>query len=229
MTGRGPRRERSGEQLRSQAVAGRTRGEPAAVRSRRGSDDAGVPGCADRGRRRRRCRAARGTSATASSTRAPEVEEPVVPPGRRHRALGPAQQRRGRRRRRRGPQGLRAGVRPGAGARHRAARPRTSPTLVRQVRRDGQIRETELLMSRRGHARPRTSPPASRRSASRLVLALVEDRTRERRVEAVRRDFVANVSHELKTPGRRDPAAGRGGPGRRRRPGGGASASPAGC
>ena len=71
--------------------------------------------------------------------------------------------------------------------------------LVRDVRRDGQIRETELVMHRAGapdrHVTARVAPLGSR-----LVLALVEDRTRERRVEAVRRDFVGNVSHELKTP-----------------------------
>ncbi len=64
---------------------------------------------------------------------------------------------------------------------------------------------------------------------SRLVLALVEDRTRERRVEAVRRDFVANVSHELKTPVGAIRLLAEAVQRRRRRPRGGRAGSPAGC
>src|SRR5436190_15227368 len=53
-------------------------------------------------------------------------------------------------------------------------------TLVRQVRRDGQIRETELTVSRGRGSAPITVTARVAPLGSRLVLALIEDRTRER-------------------------------------------------
>src|SRR6202035_807443 len=78
--------------------------------------------------------------------------------------------------------------------------------LARQVRRDGEIREAEfeVPVPRFGGKTitfaVRVAPLSGTVGGGGLVLVLAEDQTDRHLLEEVRREFVANVSHELKTP-----------------------------
>ncbi|WP_448059036.1 sensor histidine kinase [Cellulomonas hominis] len=73
--------------------------------------------------------------------------------------------------------------------------------MIADVRRTGVIRDEELELPR-GPLGPGTVMLQVRvaQVGPSHLLVLAEDRTQARRLEAIRRDFVVNVSHELKTP-----------------------------
>ncbi len=73
--------------------------------------------------------------------------------------------------------------------------------IVDEVRRGGEAvaRELELPRGPFGEANIHLWVRVAR-LGPRYVLLLAEDRTEAHRLDAVRRDFIANISHELKTP-----------------------------
>ncbi len=74
--------------------------------------------------------------------------------------------------------------------------------LIRVVRRTGisQIGLIDVPRGPIGEGTRRLSVKVTKLGAEGLVLAMLSDESEAERIDAVRRDFVANISHELKTP-----------------------------
>ena len=74
--------------------------------------------------------------------------------------------------------------------------------VVRVVRRTGTSREGSFEVARGpiGEAKRELQITATLISDDGLVLVIIDDEGEKQRVDAVRRDFITNISHELKTP-----------------------------
>ncbi|TQL47035.1 two-component system sensor histidine kinase SenX3 [Homoserinimonas aerilata] len=73
--------------------------------------------------------------------------------------------------------------------------------LVNRVRRSGEPLAEEVVLTRGPYSDASVHLFVRvARLGTRFVLLVAEDRTESYRLDAVRRDFVANISHELKTP-----------------------------
>lgn len=71
--------------------------------------------------------------------------------------------------------------------------------LIREVRGGSEMRKLDLEIARNAYTKVHLSSRVAPLDGG-LVLVLSEDRTAAKRVDDTRRDFVANISHELKTP-----------------------------
>ncbi|MBX3505342.1 MAG: PAS domain-containing protein [Parvibaculum sp.] len=92
-----------------------------------------------------------------------------------------------------------------AAGRHVATVLRSAPLIaaIESVTRDGTVREIEYAVPvpvQRNYTAYVAPFDGGKEGAPRLVLVLLRDVTEARRVEAMRADFVAFASHELKTP-----------------------------